>query len=238
MTTPIIEDSGPTTTGVGSDDSTPTYNLPSGIVSGDLLIVKSTADIPSTTAVQFTWPAGWNKLYEITDDNEKITVSAAWRDATGSDGTTVTPTLNISTRSCAAAYRISGAEAGAVQPPYFTTSTNQGLTATPNPPSITPAGGSDDYLILAFGPVNSDNQTFTGFPSGYVGTGAIKSGTPGFQCELGFASKSLTSATTEDPGGFTISTARDCVPTTIAIPAALAVSGPPVGSLSLLGVGK
>lgn len=226
MATPVIEDSGPTLTGVAVDDSTPTYNLPSGIVSGELLVAMATADVPGSSTT-FSWPAGWNEIFDTLDDNTNVAVSMAWRDATGSDGTTVTPTLSSAVRSCAAVYRISGAEAGATQPPYFTQSTNQGLTTTPDPPSITPAGGSDDYLILAFGPVNSDNQTFTGFPSGYVGTGTIKSGSPGFQVELGFASKSLTAATTENPGSFTITVARDSVPTTIAIPPAAAAGANP-----------
>ena len=88
--------------------------MPSGIVSGDLLICFFGADDAGTNAV--TFPEGWNEIAEGTNNS---ILAIAWREATGSDSLTIT--TDDSEDSAAVVVRISGAADPDTQPPQVST---------------------------------------------------------------------------------------------------------------------
>ena len=119
-----------------------TVTMPSGIVSGDLIIV--TLDKGSTAATVNAL-AGWD---EILDENAANGLYIACRWADGTEGASITLTTSGSTRSAEITYRIRGARHPDEQLPEIGT-TGTGTSATPDPPIVTPTGGARDYLFIA-----------------------------------------------------------------------------------------
>jgi len=155
-----------------------------------------------------------------------------WEDAT--EDTSFTITTDDSEKSCTIVYSISGAANPATQPPEATTMTAGSGSASPDPPSITPTGGTKDYLFIAG--VNQDGEeanddTWTSaVPANYGPARQTTSGTggaTGTNTSLVTAERALTAAS-EDPGTFTVAQALTYNAFTIAIhPAPPAISYPP-----------
>jgi len=98
---PVIE--GVAVTYFSANQTTHTVNLPSGIASGDLLLLWFNKD--GTTGT-ITTPSGWSiAVSTITATDQSILFS---KTASGSEGTTVSVTTSISESSTCIAYRISG----------------------------------------------------------------------------------------------------------------------------------
>src|SRR5687767_5901305 len=70
--------------------ATPVINLPTGIVSGNLLLAF--IRVVNDAGGSITWPAGWNELFETVADASNDRMSLAWRLADGTEGSTVTVT--------------------------------------------------------------------------------------------------------------------------------------------------
>jgi hypothetical protein len=78
--------------------------------------------------------------------------------------------------------------------------TSVATTASPNPPAVTPAGGSKQYLIVAG--VAFPNNSVSAYPTGYVnGLTAVSTGTG--LMRVASAEKSIAAAS-EDPAMFTL----------------------------------
>lgn len=85
-------------------------------------------------------------------------------------------------------------------------------TTTPNPPSVTPAGGSKPYLSAAY-ESHTGALTITNYPSGYTGGTLISYTGPGaFGLSRAFLN---VTAASEDPGTFTISASASSVAQTV-----------------------
>ena len=98
---PVVE--GVAVTHFSANQTTHTVNLPSGIASGDLLLLWFSKDGTSGT---ITTPSGWSiAISTITATDQSILFS---RTASGSEDTTVSVTTSISESSTCIAYRISG----------------------------------------------------------------------------------------------------------------------------------
>jgi hypothetical protein len=186
-------------------------SLPTGIQSGNLLIAMVSAYRGSgTTAVNLTWPAGWTEFFEqdaSTGTAPHLAVSGAWRQANGSDGTTVTVTSNVTVTAAHNAYRITGAADPTVQPPQSATIPYTTASATIDPPSLTPTGGAKNYLWLAVAGWRDTALTATGNPGSY--TDAIEANSGGTS-PAGTRLRSLRrqiNAATQNPGAFTLSAA-------------------------------
>lgn len=141
--------------------STHTVSLPSGITSGDLLLVGFGHATDTETPV---FPAGWSLIVE-TDNAGGGTEGLAihMRRADGTEGSTITVTTTGTTRSTHVALRISGDDTGTTPE----TSSAIANNAPPNPPSLTPTGGAKDYLWLAWG-ASSHAGTYTAFSTDYT----------------------------------------------------------------------
>lgn len=182
---------------VGSTSATWTITQPSGVVSGDLLVCLVRG---STNAiVSFT---GWTQLALDTSDASDDTTAVYYRLSDGADP--VSLVWNANTKGCAITYRITGAIDPATQAPQISTVAIGTTTAnTCNPGSISPTGGSKDYLFLALGAMDGVGA-FTAVPTNYTNLAAIQSSgaAASTNSSLGSGSRQLTAAS-DDPGVFT-----------------------------------
>jgi len=157
-----------------------TLNLPSSIASGDLLIGMLSGYIGSgSTAVDISWPSGWTEFFEqdASTGTLHLAVAGAYRQADGTEGTSITVTTNLSVLAAHNAYRITGAADPATQPPEaasipYTTGAN-----SIDPPSLSPTGGAKDYLWLAVAAWRRTGLTATADPTNY--TNAIEASSTG-----------------------------------------------------------
>lgn len=233
MASPTIVSSATT---AGSAVASPVpINLPASISSGDLLV----ALIRLGTNATITFPGGWNALKNEVPDSDSDTVAIAWREADGSEGATFDLTVSASAKAAAIVYRITGAEDPDTQPPEVTTVAT-GSSADVDPPSISPTGGSKDYLFLALGTSGAGGATGSNtWPSNYddgQATASSTGGTSGSRSSVYGAGRELT-ASSDDPGTFTLGAGRVWSAYTVAVHPAAAPPATASGNLLLLGVG-
>lgn len=134
-------------TGTGAQEDPALVAMPSGIVAGELLLfgIRIVGDRVVTP------PAGWTLIE--TPDATMQTNGALWlyaREATGSEGATISVDLSSSARWVANAYRIEGAHgvSGGIEAELA----YEGVTL-PDSPAITPSWGSAENLVIVFGSV-------------------------------------------------------------------------------------
>lgn len=198
-------------------------NLPSGIVSGNLLILMlRSAGSPGDHST----PAGWTALVlNDTSDAADDTMSIWYRQADGNEGATVTVNGVGNVKFAAISYRISGAENPTTQTPEIST-VAFGDSTLPDPSSLTPTGGAKDYLWLWMGGWDGETTSPpTGNPTNYTNPLGADSGTLGLpvtNCRVATAKRQL-NASSEDPPSWTISAARLWSAWTVAIHPAPAV---------------
>lgn len=201
-------------TNSGARDTTATshtVNYPgAGMAAGKLIILMFAHK--DNTAGNVTWADG-TLVPRITGGGVLDCIQSAgsagscgvfyrWTD--GSEGASLTVSTVNAVRMAYVIYVIGGAENPATQTPEgeWATSTN---TAAPNPPSITPTGGSKDYLFLP-GFVSSHGRIISGagIPTNYTDglSGGNNAGTA-THVGVGSARRALTTAGPEDPSAFT-----------------------------------
>lgn len=195
MTFPTIE----ATSTYTNESSLSSYSvtLPASIASGDLLLLFiKTAD----GVIGVNTPTDWTLLLAVnsgTFNSERMYVFT--KEATGSEGSTVTVTLGSARRIAAVCYRISGVDHTHIE------ATNDASLVN-DPPSITASWGSADNLfIAAMGNQRSDNGLTTE-PTNYGSGISIghSSNTNDTRCRMTTAHRNYASAT-DDPGAFTMS---------------------------------
>lgn len=189
--------------------------------SGDLAIMLFMCDGGLATTDITATPTGWTIPTNGSQNNsDRITARVLYRFC---DGTSAYETgnqaftTNVAERSLALTIKISGHHASTA-PECANATANSG--ANPDPPSLTPAGGADDYLFLAFGVLDRSaaaTAVFSAGPSGYSGFTAIETDQVTGGVAAGWAYKQTTGASSDDPGVFTISTAEDSITFTVAV---------------------
>ena len=202
----------------GVETASPVITLPSGIVSGDLLIVV--LGVRANTVGKISgWTSFANSAATLTDQR------SFWRKADGGEGATVTASLSTSTINWTAiAYRYSGAADPDIQPPEGATAFLDVDDVNPDSPNLTPTGGGKDYVwISTF--FHRINGLPTVFPDNYVNTGSIQ-GPAANPNATGYCDRELNAAS-ENPSAFTAQSA-DWSATTIAIHPALEVHPYPI----------
>lgn len=185
-------------------------NLPSGITAGDLLLMA----FYSRGSVTITWPSGWTEVdqYAYTAGVKNVTGGIAYRIADGSEGSTVTVTINSSRRIAAVIWRISGADT-AVAPEF---SRQAGDSTNPDSPALTPSWGAVDTLWLSIEGHTNGASSVTSYPANYSGgVQALSSGSAG-RADAAGAYRQL-NASSEDPGQFTIANTASWVAYTVSI---------------------
>jgi hypothetical protein len=208
MATPVVE-----SIAVTDDQFTTTHaiNLPGSLASGDLILIAFACD-NNNTAAAITADAGYNFLFETGTDGESGQFALLWREATGSEGATMTINTSGTERSAAHAWRITGAEDPDTQPPEYVRETTHDDTNDPDPPNLTPTGGSKDYLWIAISLAEDSNQTLNSYPSGYTGnqTYTRNDALSTNAGSVASAEQALTAAS-ENPGIFDFGTAPGMV---------------------------
>lgn len=135
-------------------------NLPSGIESGDLILILTDK---GSTAATFNEKAGYT---ELVDENAGNGITMWVRDADGTEGATVTFTSSASTRSASIAFRITGAMKASEQKPELSTVAT-GTSVEADPGKVEPTGGSKNYLWIAmcgYAGEEADDDTWANTP--------------------------------------------------------------------------
>lgn len=212
MAFPVIQAVGETN---GSTAATSKVcNLPTGIVSGDLLLLE----LRSNGADTHSTPTDWTALFlndgsDISDD-----VTSLWyRVAAGTEGASVTVTATASLKFTSVSFRVSGHDSATA--PVISTLV-VGTSASPDPPALTPAGGAKDFLWLAMAAYEGEQTDPPTFPTNYtLGQVAASSGAGGAIAtnSRSAGAGSQLNAATEDPGIYTISVSDDWTAWTVAI---------------------
>ncbi len=187
---------------------THTVAMPTGVVSGDLLVII----FGTRTAPTITEPANWTKISQSTGSNTAIAVMYKVSDGTeGADEIVATgvPAVNAAWE----VYRISGAANPASQAPEVAYAFADVDETDGDPPNLTPTGGAKNYLwfTAAF---KRDDGNVTAFPGSYTNTGFEKVALA--PAVIGFAERTL-NASSENPGVFSWGVAADWTAVTIAI---------------------
>lgn len=190
-----------------------TINVPSGIVSGNLLIAVTVFDGTPTIS---DWPAGWTEIYGL-NSGTAIRGEARYRVATGGESN-FSLTSSVSENSAHQSYRITGFS-GTPEDDETT-----GFSNTPDGTLLTPSWGADDTLWIALS--SHDVQTVSAIPDPpYTSIRAEDhSSDAGGNVGIQGIYRNL-NATSETPGDFTLSGADDWITATIGIqPGAAGVS--------------
>lgn len=210
----------PTESNATADDASPlTVSRPAG-VSGQLTIAILAVDgIPS-----LTWPSGYNVIVTESEAGNDWTLSIAYRWEDGTEGTTFDVTSSASEKWAAIVYSISGAENPSTQAPEATQFEGAAST-TPDPPSITPTGGSKDYLfivaVLQNGEEADDDTWCNSPPTNYTPSPPRQkssdiAGVAGTNVSVCSAERALNAAS-DDPGTFSVDLSRTYGAATIAV---------------------
>lgn len=187
---PVIEGTATYTT--DSTIASHSVNLPTGIQSGNLLIMIFRAGSAVTVS---SGPSGWTLLGSRNSNG----VTYVWyKTADGTEGSTVTVTTGSSIHAAAISYRISG-WGGTPEIAFAGSNVN-------DPPSLSPSWGSAETLWIAVMTNRRSDSSVSAAPTSYTGLITISQasniGTD--RSRVSSAHRFLTAAS-EDPGAFTTS---------------------------------
>ncbi len=187
-----------------------TVNLPAASNTiGRLVIVCISADDTPT----FSFPSGWTELLD--SQASMIALGVGYRVIDGTEGfdgsgDTITVTTSTSEPSTHISYLVENFNES-----FIAISSISGTSTNPDPPSITPSGGYDNYLSIAIVANDAGSTTTTAFPSGYTDTRNVTVLSEG-GCGIGGARLTAVGSS-EDPGTFTISAFRNWIAATISV---------------------
>lgn len=180
--------------GSGSNSPTQTFSVPSGVQSGDRLLLLCSG---FNSGLVFNFPSGWSQVANT--GNVDVTGAAFTKIADGTEGATVVATLNKDDFLGYVFLRISGASSTSL--PEGVASV--GSSGTPDSPSLDPSGwGVEATLWITSGHYGfKTNATGVAAPTGfsYNDGAGLNFGCP---CVVASLSSSVTS---KDPGAWTIS---------------------------------
>ena len=180
-----------------------TVTMPSGVTVGDLLVIFYASDgvpggAPST-------PSGWTKVAERVEDSGAAIVRMVIfsKIATGAD--TFVATSSSSVAHSYTVYRI--LTEGTLQVEALV----DGVSANPNPPSLTPSGGSRKYMWITA--IVWQSAVFTSYPTNYSSN---QQSNTAVSYDVASATYNLETAT-QDPGTFTLGASDEWIAATVAI---------------------
>lgn len=191
------------TADTGLTNTDHTVAMPSGIVAGEKLLM-----IFGCRPADVNTPAGWSLA-----DNSSATLTdlyVFYKTATLSEPASVTVTTDVGTNSVHRVYRLNNA----ADPSQILFSLSDVNNNAPNAPSLTPAGGIDDYLwITAF--VQRLHYAPDSVPANYS-TGNVRFDNSTNGVVMGWGERSLNAAS-EDPDAWGTIGSQEWSAVTIAI---------------------
>lgn len=189
-----------TTTAFATSVTSMPVNLPASIVSGQLLI----ALVEVRNSGTWTKPTGWSDISTLSQTGGGGGVgklNGFYRIADGTEGSTATWTAGTSTTGIWQVLQINNWDGTA--PPEATTTSGDSSAA--NPPSESPSWGAANNLWIAVaGHAASTTAAWSAGPSGYDSFEDDGASSGGAAVSLATA-VNYTSASSEDPGAFTVS---------------------------------
>jgi len=189
--------------GTGGISSTHTVTIPGTFAAGDILVVDFSLGSPTGT---ITFPGDWTDLHATISSG--VNAKAAYRIADGSEGASITVTLSAGRVSNWVSYRIS--DTAGVAPEAATAT---GTSTTPDPPNLAPSWGAANTIWIAGCSSGvTGTTTVTGYPSGYTNNLNESTGNG----LIGTSQKNST-ASSENPGTFTISASQSWSAVTIGV---------------------
>lgn len=194
-----------TETSFNSSSTDHNVQMPATVLSGELLFINIA--LAGSSPIE---PSGWFTIWNET--NSSCNHAVFYRFANGTEGgTTVNVQSSSGANGAAHVRRISGTNQFIL---YGTPST--GSSANPNPPSISNAY-YESGLWIAFAGASDDDESFTGFPSGFTdGVSTLSGGGLNNSAEVGSAILEY-SELTVDAGAFTLSNAEAWIAGTVQI---------------------
>lgn len=193
---------------IGTDGTTasgtPVINLPvTGLAAGDLFVVVFRVAVAGVIG----WPDGsWIEMFDASSDAADDQMALAYRQATGSEGSTISLTCT-SGKFAAAAWRIRGHINPSTQVPELSTVATGTTPNNPNATAVTPTGGAKDYLFGTICGMEGEATNPPTYPTNNFTLGQVagNSGTGGAvttNCMVAGAWRQLNAASV-DPGEFT-----------------------------------
>lgn len=130
--------------------------------SGCLVILLSVDGPPSSVS----WPAGWDVIIDDTDgDLSGHGLYVAARNLDNTEGSSITVTMGSSQNGTWCWQR--WADTGSSADIEFSDPLDSGTDTSPDPPNLTPSGGSQEYAWIAFCGSDNSNADITGDPTSY-----------------------------------------------------------------------
>lgn len=192
------------TSAVTSAGTSHVVNLPTSIAAGDLLIVVFALMAP--TGTETISATGWTNIPSFVIRNSTLqAIHALYREADGTEGSTVTVTSSVSTKSAHTSYRITGHEDPAILAPQATTGVTGTGTNNADPPSVSVTDGPKDILSIACMALEGEVYTGTGAPTNWTNLLTANTGTAGAVGINGLiqtAQRQETNVSTVNPGVF------------------------------------
>lgn len=207
--------------------------LPSGVVTGNLLLAIATNDNPSTTDIS-TPSSDWVRIHHQVQGSNIVKMAVFAKVATGSDSFAVSGAAQDYTVSI---HRI---QDHAVVDPLFDilvasfASTSNGNV---NPPNLNLIAARHWLILAAAGVDATTGNTITGVPSTYTQIGSTLTSASSTSSVLQAVAQKNVNATSEDPGTFT-NTSRPYIGITIGIPYDVVVPSAPTLAAPTPGSGQ
>lgn len=182
-------------------------SMPASVAVGELLVMMVRANNPTSV----TNPSGWNQLVNLdvvgTELDDNI-ILITYRVADGTEGATVNVDTGAAAKFSAIVWRISGAADPNSQPPELSTHAFSTGSTSVDPTTVTPTGGTKDYLFLWLGGNQGETTSPPGAAaSGYTNLVGANSGIGGATTSnnRAYGCTRQASVSSEDPGAITIS---------------------------------
>jgi len=224
-----------TETAFDTDTTDHNVDMPATVNAGDLLLVLFTNDGDETV----TTPAGWSLLASARS-GPQVRLSVYYKIAAGTEGgTTVNFVTSANQQAATQVYRITDWQG--TTPPEISAAATATSTA-PDPAFLDPAGwGVSNTLWLAVAGQDRGDQSGTlAYPIGYTEGISTLSSDTNLSCRTHSARRVLLTATSENPGPFTIPVTEQWVAFTIAVrpaPRDLTISSTVGGNVTTPGEG-
>lgn len=196
--------------GTGTANATTiTVTLSGTPASGNLYVIFLQSQTNSVTWSQNTGTSGWIEMYDSGGQ-------AAYYKQIGTSEPNPVFLQSQNTRSGYSVLQITGHESPATQAPEAQATPATGASTTPDPPAVTPTGGSKDYLFIAVAGNNDARASYTVAPTNYANLNAFNTG-GGPNGGAGATAERVLTASSEDPGTFTMGSSATWFANTIVV---------------------
>lgn len=199
------------------------HNLPATIESGDLLLAFLAVDGSRTITWDNTTAGTWTELATTGTAGGLHATHIYAKIADGTeDSATLVHVISSAEQTIARAVAVQDWE-GTLGGVTIST-VAEGASTTPDPSSVTAAGGSGDNLFIAWHGYNDATTTNTGYPTNYDDNQATSAHSTGQGVGNAIATRDLVSAS-DDPGTFTLDTSEQWDAYTIVVEPVAAAGG-------------